>query len=90
MPADESHSEWQVTWGLRALNAAAGYLSDDREGVAGVMAVSRELETQPLRPDAFPLGSPTRLRLHVGRYRIVYQVDEQDRLVTIVRLGRLA
>jgi hypothetical protein len=34
MPADESHGEWQVTWGLRALNAAAGYLSDDREGCA--------------------------------------------------------
>jgi mRNA interferase RelE/StbE len=47
------------------------------------------LSTDPRPATAPALGSPDLRRLHAGRYRALYEVDDETRTVTVIHLGRL-
>jgi mRNA interferase RelE/StbE len=80
---------YEVSWSERALNAAAGFLRDDAEGLADLMDRIDDLSGDPRPVDAPPLGSPDLRRLHTDRYRALYEVDDEARTVTVIHLGRL-
>jgi mRNA interferase RelE/StbE len=50
-------------------------------------AVGR-LADDPRPPESFPYGSPNRRRLRAGRYRIMYDIDEATKLVSVWHLAR--
>jgi mRNA interferase RelE/StbE len=39
---------------------------------------------------AFPYGSDDLLRIRIGRYRILYEIDVLAQSITILHVGRLA
>jgi len=81
---------YEVIWESAAVNAAAGFLVDDGAGLADVLDAAGSLAEDPRPAAALRLGGPHRLRLHLGRYRLWYEVDDQIGMVTVVRCGRTA
>jgi mRNA interferase RelE/StbE len=81
---------YEVTWEEVALDQAVGFIHDDRDGVAAVLAAGDSLATGPAFAGGTSLGSAERFRLHVGRYRLWYDVDDVARTVKIVRCGRVS
>jgi mRNA interferase RelE/StbE len=63
-------------------------MSDDPEGLAGVFDVVDDLARDPRPATAFPWGSADLLRLRVGRYRVLYEVDDKVVRIDVIHLGR--
>jgi mRNA interferase RelE/StbE len=80
---------YQVNWEFQALDLAAGFLSDDRVGVAALWETVSQLADQPRPLESFPYGSPDIRRLRSGRYRVFYQIDEERQTVEIDHVGRV-
>jgi mRNA interferase RelE/StbE len=80
---------YQVNWEIRALDLAAGFLSDDPAGVAALWDSVSSLADEPRPWESFPYGSPDLRRLRAGRYRVFYTIDEQRHLVEIEHVARL-
>jgi mRNA interferase RelE/StbE len=80
---------YQVNWEIRALDQAAGFLSDDPAGVAVLWDSVSSLADDPRPPESFPYGSPDLRRLRAGRHRVFYTIDEHRRLVQIDHVARL-
>ena len=68
---------------------AAGFLSDDPNGVAALWDTISQLADEPRPPESFPYGSPDLRRLRAGRYRVFYTIDEERRVVQIDHVARL-
>jgi mRNA interferase RelE/StbE len=80
---------YELTWSLPALDRAAGFLQDDAAGVEAVMDAADELAVDPRPELSTELSSPHLRRLRVGRYRLLYEVGDDSRVVVVVHLGRL-
>ena len=61
---------------------------DDSEGLSVVLAAVDSLAEDPRPGSAFPLGATGMLRLRAGRYRVVYQIDDATRTVSVMHVGR--
>lgn len=72
----------------RATNQAAGFLADDPAGVRAVLAAVDQLTVDPRPAESFPYGSQDVRRLRVGRYRVMYDIE--DDLVNVWHIARLA
>ena len=79
---------YAITWDEAAINAAAGFLSDDAPGIALLFATIDELQHQPRPADSGPLGSDHLRRLHAGRYRAIYEIDDTTAAITVIQIGR--
>ncbi|MFD2078114.1 mRNA interferase RelE/StbE [Actinopolymorpha cephalotaxi] len=77
---------YTLDWRENALNSLAGYLDDDRAGVREVFTVLDELTANPYPPYATKIGSA--LRLRIGRYRIVYEIEDHTVTVLVIHVGR--
>lgn len=77
-----------VAWEVEAIDQAAGFLRDDPAGVAAVMDAVGQLADDPRPAGAFPYGSPDRRRLPVGRYRVMYDIDDTAGVVSVWHLAR--
>jgi mRNA interferase RelE/StbE len=80
---------YHVVWAEPAIDTAAGYLSDDAEGLSTVMDRIDDLAIEPTPKESSGLGSSGLRRLHVGRYRVLYEIDEEEQGLTIIHIGRL-
>jgi mRNA interferase RelE/StbE len=80
---------YEVSWSFPALDRAAGYLRDDPEGVEAVMDAADDLARDPRQEPSTELGSPDLRRLRIGRYRLLYEVDDERQVVVVVHRGRL-
>ncbi len=80
---------YELTWSLPALDRPAGYLHDDAAGVEAVLDAADDLAADPRPELSTELSSPHLRRLRVGRYRLLFEVDDESRMVVIVHLGRL-
>jgi mRNA interferase RelE/StbE len=80
---------YALSWSVPALDRAAGYLRDDPDGVEAVLVAAEELADRPRDDPSTQLTSPDLRRLRVGRYRLVYEVDDDRSAVVVVHLGRL-
>jgi mRNA interferase RelE/StbE len=76
----------EVTLREQAINQAAGFLPDDPEGLKQVFAAIDALLLDPRPAGSFPLGSPDARRLRIGRYRVIYEIDEE--IIWINHIGR--
>jgi mRNA interferase RelE/StbE len=82
-----SHS---VTWSEQAISAGSRFLADDPEGLAQVLDATDRLADNPHPAGAFPYGSDDLLRIRVGSYRILYEIDPPTPSITILHMGRVA
>ena len=53
-----------------------------------VVRTIQRLADEPRPPDCEKLSAQERYRLRQGDYRILYEVDDGDHLVTVVRIGQ--
>ncbi|MGW3564520.1 type II toxin-antitoxin system RelE family toxin [Streptomyces sp. NPDC000941] len=79
---------YQIIWREQALNTAARFLKDDPEGLRQVFASVDLLAEEPRPPGTATYGSPDLRRLHVGFYRIMYEVTDSTVTIVIMHLGR--
>lgn len=72
----------------QATAQASAFLADDSQGLAEVLRAIDELPNDPRPADSFEFGSPDRRRIRVGRYRVLYEI--QDDVIDIMRITRVA
>jgi mRNA interferase RelE/StbE len=80
---------YEVVWSERALDQAAGFLADDPEGLEQLMGAVDLLADEPRPEGTAEYGSPDMRRMHVGRYRILYDVNDTTVTVVVIHAGRL-
>ena len=79
---------YEIVWADEAFAAAQAFMDDDPEGLARVFDVVDELANDPRPATAFPWGGGDVLRLRVGRYRVLYEVDNRVIRIDVIHLGR--
>ncbi|MFJ7159790.1 type II toxin-antitoxin system RelE/ParE family toxin [Streptomyces sp. NPDC101118] len=80
---------YAIVWHETAINAAAHFLKEDPDGLRQQMDAVDLLADQP-RPDGtIPHGSPDLRRMHVGRYRVLYDITEATVTIVVIHVGRL-
>ncbi|MDT9698807.1 type II toxin-antitoxin system RelE/ParE family toxin [Streptomyces sp. P17] len=78
---------YEVIWEPEALTQAERLAKDDPDGVRQVFHAVDRLADDP-RPDG-AFGSADVLRVHVGRYRVMYEISDQQIRVSVIHLGRV-
>jgi mRNA interferase RelE/StbE len=79
---------YQIVWDEAAIDAAARFLKDDPEGLRQLMDAVDLLADQPRPPGTIAYGSPDLRRMHVGRYRVLYEVTAATVTIVVVHIGR--
>jgi mRNA interferase RelE/StbE len=79
---------YEIVWADEAFTAAQALMGDDPDGLAALFDVVDELANDPRPATAFPWGSADLLRLRVGRYRVLYEVDNHVVKIDVIHLGR--
>ncbi|AXK35138.1 type II toxin-antitoxin system RelE/ParE family toxin [Streptomyces armeniacus] len=77
----------RVVWEPEALTQAERYAKTDPQGVRQVFTSVDHLSQDPRPRGAF--GSADVLRIHVGAYRVLYEISAEDVRVSVIHLGRL-
>ncbi|MCS0639120.1 type II toxin-antitoxin system RelE/ParE family toxin [Streptomyces sp. LP05-1] len=77
---------YQVIWEPEALSQAERFAKSDPHGVRQVFTRVDHLADDPRPRGAF--GSANLLRIHIGLYRVVYEIDAGKVRVTVIHLGR--
>ncbi len=80
---------YEVIWSERAINQAAGFLKDDPDGLEQLLDAVALLANDPRPTGTAEYGSPDVRRLHVGRYRVLYDVSDATVTVVVIHAGRL-
>ncbi|MDF4254602.1 type II toxin-antitoxin system RelE/ParE family toxin [Streptomyces sp. WMMB303] len=78
---------YEVIWEPEALAQAQRLAEDDPEGVRQVFTAVDLLAGNP-RPDG-AFGSADLLRIHVGAYRVMYEINDRQIRVNVIHLGRV-
>ncbi|MFE9815873.1 type II toxin-antitoxin system RelE/ParE family toxin [Streptomyces sp. NPDC005773] len=78
-----------ITWDEHAIDQAARFLKDDPDGLRLLMDAVDLLAENPLPKGSTPYGSPTLRRIHVGRYRVRYEIQNAQVTVIVIHLGRV-
>lgn len=79
---------YEITWTDEAFAAAEAFMADDPAGLATVFDTVDDLAGNPRPPAAFPWGNAAFLRLRVGRYRVLYEIDDRAIRIDVIHLGR--
>ncbi|WP_030371806.1 type II toxin-antitoxin system RelE family toxin [Streptomyces rimosus] len=78
-----------ITWNPAAVDAAARFLKDDVDGLRRLMDAVDLLATRPHPTDTTQYGAPGLRRIHVGRYRVLYEITEATVAIVVIHVGRL-
>ncbi|MGQ4515182.1 type II toxin-antitoxin system RelE/ParE family toxin [Streptomyces sp. DW26H14] len=78
---------YEVIWEPEALAQAERFAKGDPQGVRQLFAAVDRLAVDP-RPQGASGGTDV-LRVHVGFYRVMYEVSDRQIRVTVIHLGRL-
>jgi mRNA interferase RelE/StbE len=79
---------YEVDWEPPAVQLASRYLLDDPMGLRALVAVVDSLAENPRPETASALGDSGLHRLRVGHYRVIYEIDETTRTVSVMYVGR--
>ncbi|ADI07438.1 hypothetical protein SBI_04318 [Streptomyces bingchenggensis BCW-1] len=79
---------YRIIWDDPAINAAARFLKDDPEGLQQVFAAVDLLAVDPRPIGTAEYGSPDLRRMHVGFYRVMYEITESTVTIMVMHLGR--
>ncbi|MER7959170.1 type II toxin-antitoxin system RelE/ParE family toxin [Streptomyces sp. NPDC096030] len=80
---------YSIVWDEVAIGAAARFLKDDPDGLRQLMDAVDLLADQPRPEGSTPYGSPDLRRMHVGRYRVMYEITEVTVTIVVIQIGRL-
>ncbi|MFJ5546481.1 type II toxin-antitoxin system RelE/ParE family toxin [Streptomyces sp. NPDC093225] len=64
-------------------------LKDDPDGLRQLMDAVDLLANQPRPEGTTPYGSPDLRRMHVGRYRVLYEITEATVTIMVIHVDRL-
>jgi mRNA interferase RelE/StbE len=78
---------YEVIWEPEALAQAERFAKDDPEGVRQVFTAVDRLAGDPRPEGAF--GGADVLRIHVGIYRVMYEISDSQVRISVIHLGRL-
>ncbi|UGQ13641.1 type II toxin-antitoxin system RelE/ParE family toxin [Yinghuangia sp. ASG 101] len=78
---------YEVIWEPSALARAEWPAEDDPQGVQQVFTAVDRLAENPRPRGAF--GGAGVLRIHVGAYRVMDEVNDQRVRITVIPVGRL-
>jgi mRNA interferase RelE/StbE len=79
---------YEIVWADEAFAAAQSLMADDSAGLAALFDAVDELATDPRPAGAFARGSADVLRLRIGRYRVLYEIDDGVVRIDVIHLGR--
>ena len=77
-----------IIWADEAFAAAQAFMPDDPAGLATVFDTVDDLASNPGPPTAFAWGGTAFLRLHAGRYRILYEINDRLIRIDVIHSGR--
>ncbi|MFD7094062.1 type II toxin-antitoxin system RelE family toxin [Streptomyces xanthophaeus] len=78
-----------VVWDEAAIDAAVRFLKDDPDGLRQLMDAVDFLADEPRTQGTAEYGSPDLRRMHVGRYRVLYEVTDTTVTIVVIHVGRL-
>ncbi|MDX3582682.1 MULTISPECIES: type II toxin-antitoxin system RelE family toxin [Streptomyces] len=78
---------YRIIWEPGATSAAVRFLADDPTGLAAVYEAVDTLAKAP-RPANSTAYGPDARRLRVGRYRVLYLIDDDLIRILVANLGR--
>lgn len=78
---------YQVIWEPEALAQAERFAKNDPGGVRQVFTAVDRLADEPRPEGAF--GSTDVLRIHIGIYRVMYEISDWQVRVNVIHLGRV-
>lgn len=81
---------YQIIWHEQATSNAVRYLKDDPDGLLRVYAAADLLADNPRPAGSTALGSPDLRRMHVGLYRLMYEIDEDSITIVVLHIGRVS
>lgn len=73
-----------------ALRGLARVRSDDKEAFAQIRRTIAALADRPHPEGAVAWGGTGIFRLHAGNARILYEVDDEASVVSIINIGRIS
>ena len=79
---------YEIVWADEAFAAAQVFMADDPAGLLGVFNGVDDLARNPRPSAAFQWGNTEVLRLRMGRYRVLYEIDDQLIRIDVIHLGR--
>ncbi|NEB77355.1 type II toxin-antitoxin system RelE/ParE family toxin [Streptomyces sp. SID14478] len=77
---------WAVTWEPSAVDATVRFLEEHPDTLSEVFEASDLLARDPKPAGSVPWGTSHR-RLRVGRWRILYRVDDAHQTLHIEHIG---
>ncbi|MFD3937795.1 type II toxin-antitoxin system RelE/ParE family toxin [Streptomyces sp. NPDC058611] len=80
---------YAVVWDEAAIDAAVRFLKDDPDGLRQLMDAVDLLADEPRPQGTAEYGSPDLRRMHVGRYRVLYEVTDATVTIVVIHVGRL-
>ncbi|WP_420082798.1 type II toxin-antitoxin system RelE family toxin (plasmid) [Streptomyces sp. JL4002] len=80
---------YAVVWDEAAIDAAVRFLKDDPDGLRQLMDAVDLLADEPRPQGTAEYGSPDLRRMHVGRYRVLYEITDATVTVVVIHVGRL-
>jgi mRNA interferase RelE/StbE len=78
---------YTVLWEAEATGMLSRFM-DDAKGVSEVLDAGESLGSEPRPAAAFPYGDNDG-RLRVGRYRVLYHIDDDAREIRVIHVGRV-
>jgi mRNA interferase RelE/StbE len=78
---------YEIIWEPEALAQLDRLAKDDPDGVRQVFAAVDHLSDNP-RPEGASGGNDV-LRIHVGIYRVMYEISESHIRISVIHVGRL-
>ncbi|MFJ9773279.1 type II toxin-antitoxin system RelE/ParE family toxin [Kitasatospora sp. NPDC101157] len=80
---------YEITWDEPVITAAARFLKDDTDGLRQVMDAVDLLADDPRPAGSAPYGFPDLRWIHIGRYRVLYEITEQTMTIVVIHIGRI-
>ncbi|ANW22628.1 type II toxin-antitoxin system RelE family toxin [Streptomyces clavuligerus] len=80
---------YTIIWDEAALDAAALFLKDDPDGLRQLLDSVDLLAGQPRPEGTAEYGSPDLRRMHVGRYRVLYEITDVTVTIIVIHIGRV-
>lgn len=80
---------YRIAWHPSAKSKIIEFRKTDPEGVDQVFDAALALAREPRPPGAHAYGSPDVLRIHIGRYRLLYEVADAVVTITVIHVGRM-
>ncbi|MGR3934907.1 type II toxin-antitoxin system RelE family toxin [Streptomyces sp. BRA346] len=78
----------QIIWSEQALDNATRFLKDDPEGLEQVFKAVDLLADNPRPAGTAAYGSPDLRRMHVGMYRLMYEITDASVTIVVIHIGR--